>query len=227
MEGNEVHLIVLVVAIAPRPPISEVGYLAPGWIEERERLVARLKHQVEEMKEKLNNAGVPGEIDSEIFEVGAFNKRLSHRAQYADLTLIGPGIIEDKEVGGHVMSAVLFDAERPVLLLPAGTKGNLNPKRVLVAWNSTVESSRAVREAMEILQGAEAVNITLVDPDASESMNGAEPGADIAAYLARHGVKVIVDRLPSEGERIEKVLARHATDLDADMIVMGAWGHSR
>ncbi|MCQ0972275.1 universal stress protein, partial [Paracoccus sp. TK19116] len=43
----------------------------------------------------------------------------------------------------------------------------------------------------------------------------------------RHGVKVIVDRLPSEGERIEKVLARHATDLDADMIVMGAWGHSR
>ncbi|MCQ0971778.1 universal stress protein, partial [Paracoccus sp. TK19116] len=49
----------------------------------------------------------------------------------------------------------------------------------------------------------------------------------LAAYLARHGVKVIVDRLPSEGERIEKVLARHATDLDADMIVMGAWGHSR
>lgn len=64
----------------------------------------------------------------------------------------------------------------------------------------------------------------LVDP---KTKNGEEPGADVATYLARHRVKVTVDRLPSAGGPVEEVLAQHARDTSAGLIVIGAYGHSR
>lgn len=75
-----------------------------------------------------------------------------------------------------------------------------------------------------MMRNAEGVNLVLVDPS---TKNGEEPGADVAAYLARHGVKVTVDRLPSAGLAVEEVLAQHARDTSADLIVIGAYGHSR
>ena len=68
--------------------------------------------------------------------------------------------------------------------------------------------------------------IVMVDPQPNGE-SGAEPGADIAAYLARRGLKVTVDRLPSAGHLISDVLTQHAADMQADLIVMGAYGHSR
>jgi nucleotide-binding universal stress UspA family protein len=84
-----------------------------------------------------------------------------------------------------------------------------------------------VREALELLAAADEVRLVLVDPVEGEKAHGAEPGADIAAYLARHGIKVVVDRVPSEGHPVADVLRRRAMDFDAEMLVMGAYGHSR
>jgi nucleotide-binding universal stress UspA family protein len=97
----------------------------------------------------------------------------------------------------------------------------------MVAWDSSLEAARAVREALDMLVAADDVRLVLVDPVAGESGQGAEPGADAAAYLARHGVKVAVDRLPSSGQSVAAVLSRHAADMDAELMVMGAYGHSR
>ncbi|MGO4838274.1 universal stress protein, partial [Rhizobiaceae sp. 2RAB30] len=115
----------------------------------------------------------------------------------------------------------------PVLLLPEASRASLRPKRVAVAWDSSLEAARAVREALDMLVAADEVRLVLVDPLAGESGQGAEPGADAAVYLARHGVKVAVDRLPSSGQSVATVLARHAADMNADLVVMGAYGHSR
>nr|WP_244422754.1 universal stress protein [Sinorhizobium meliloti] len=68
------------------------------------------------------------------------------------------------------------------------------------------------------------VHLVLVDP---KTKNGEEPGADVATYLARHRVKVTVDRLPSAGGPVEEVLAQHARDTSAGLIVIGAYGNSR
>ena len=67
----------------------------------------------------------------------------------------------------------------------------------------------------------------VVDPSAASAKNGEEPGADVATYLARHGIEVTVDRLPSAGRRVDEVLNQHAIDTSADLIVMGAYGHTR
>lgn len=89
------------------------------------------------------------------------------------------------------------------------------------------ESARAAREALEMMESAEEVNVVLIDPDVASTKNGEEPGADVATYLARHGIKVTVDRLPSAGRRVEEVLNQRAINSSADLLVMGAYASSR
>ena len=136
--------------------------------------------------------------------------------------MLGHETLKDKAIEG-----ALFSSGRPALVVPAGTFPTLKPKRVMVAWDARLEAARAVREAIEILAAADDVRIVLVDPKADEADHGAEPGADVAAYLARHGVKVTVDRLPSQGMTVAEILRRHARDAGAELLVMGAYGHSR
>jgi nucleotide-binding universal stress UspA family protein len=71
------------------------------------------------------------------------------------------------------------------------------------------------------------VRLVLVDPVTDEIDHGEEPGADIATYLARNGVTVSVDCVPSGGNSVAHVMRRHAVDMGADLMVMGAYGHSR
>jgi len=97
----------------------------------------------------------------------------------------------------------------------------------MIAWDSRLEASNAVSRAMHLLSAADAVHVTLVDPMGDEGGQGMEPGADIATYLARHGVKVTVDRIPSQGRTVADTLGQHAIDVSADLLVMGAYGHSR
>lgn len=148
------------------------------------------------------------------------------RALCNDLTIVGPALLNDSNLGPLVVNGSLFDTGKPVLVVPEGA-ATLSPRRVLVGWDSRVEASRSVREALDLLAGAEEVRVALVDPEATCTGNGAEPGADIAAYLTRHGARVSVDRLASAGKPVAMVLAQHAIDTSADMIVMGAYGNRR
>ena len=131
-------------------------------------------------------------------------------------------MLKDKVVEG-----ALFSSGKPLLLVPEGSRPTLKPKRVMIAWDSRLEASRAVRESLELLDGAEEVRIVLIDPTEGESGHGAEPGADVATYLARHGAKVTVDRLPSQGKTVASALRQHAVDTAAELLVIGAYGHSR
>ncbi|MER8764338.1 universal stress protein [Mesorhizobium sp. M0968] len=152
---------------------------------------------------------------------------MRQRALCNDLTIVGPALLNDINLGPLVINGSLFDTGKPVLVVPEGAEATLSPRRVLVGWDSRVEASRSVREALDLLAGAEEVRVALVDPEATCTGNGAEPGADMAAYLTRHGARVSVDRLASAGKPVAMVLAQHAIDTSADMIVMGAYGSRR
>jgi len=114
-----------------------------------------------------------------------------------------------------------------MLLIPSSGKATLTPKNVLLAWNSRAEAAQAAKEALDILKGANTVHVVLVDPDSAYFKNGGEPGADIAAHLSRHGVKVVVEQLTSGGRTAQDILTQYALEIGCDMIVMGAYGHSR
>src|SRR5262249_21576660 len=99
--------------------------------------------------------------------------------------------------------------------------------RVLIGWDASREAARAVKDAMPLLAAAEAVKVLSIDAEQSPQRHGEMPGADIALYLARHAVKTQVERTVSAGIDIGNTLLSRTVDLEADLLVMGAYGHSR
>lgn len=227
-EEVDAHLAVLAVAIAAPPPVG--GYAAvmsDVWLQERQADMDRLKQRVEAVTALLASSAVSSDVSSEYTEEVWADDVIARRARYADIVLLGPELLSRGVLKNKTLEGALFSSGKPLLLIPEGFAPSLRPKRIMVAWDSRIEASNAVSHAMELLSAAETVHVVLVDPGEGEDEHGAEPGADIAAYLARHGVRVTVDRLPSQGRSVADTLRQHATDMAADMLVMGAYGHSR
>ncbi|MQW89768.1 universal stress protein [Sinorhizobium saheli] len=226
--ASNAHLSALVVKLAAPPPLGDyAATMSLAWFEERERDIAELREGVEKARRLLSNTGISFQVDSNYTEFASADYAIGERARYADLTLVGAGLSASPDLRSHAVNGALFNSARPVLLVPKNARANLAPKSVLLAWNSHIEAARAAREALDLMAGADMVHVTLVDPDGLPGRNGEEPGADIATYLVRHGINATVDRLPSAGRRVEEVLNQHALDVAADLLVMGAYGHSR
>lgn len=222
------HLSVLVMAMAAPPPAGQyAAVMSEAWMREREADVARLESRVEQISELVADADLPSDVASEYAELTWADEVIGQRARYADMTVLGPELASDGGLKLRAVNGGLFKSGRPLVIVPADTAPTLRPKTVLLAWDSRIEAARAVREAIDLMAGAARVHVTLVDPDGVLDDEGPEPGADVATYLARHGCKVVVDRLPSLGHTIAGVLRQHAVDVGADFVVMGAYGHSR
>jgi len=153
---------------------------------------------------------------------------VTSQARYADLVVIGQqnpdwpsGVVREFERSAPLAMG------RPVLVVPYAFERRPVGQRVLVAWNASRESARAVSDALPLLKRASHVHVVAFRPERSESAHGDEPGADVAQHLARHGVKVTVSRYDAPDVDVGNQLLSRAFDLSADLIVMGAWGHSR
>ena len=142
-------------------------------------------------------------------------------ARYADLVVAG----QPEDPAGQALAAELvLGAGRPVLFVPYAARFADTGKRVLVAWNASREAARAVSDALPLLARAEAVDIVAFAPGGD---HGEIPASDIALYLARHGVKATAARDVAPGMDIGPRILSRAADAEADLIVMGAYGHSR
>ncbi len=149
--------------------------------------------------------------------------------RYVDLIVLGQPDPDDTQavlfrpLPGEVALAV----GRPILVIPYAGSWAVIGQRVLVGWDASREATRAINDAMPLLVGAEAVTILAVDPPDGPAGHGDIPGADIALHLARHGVKAAIERTVSAGIGAGNALLSRAGDLGADLLVMGAYGHSR
>uniref|UniRef100_Q11G53 UspA n=1 Tax=Chelativorans sp. (strain BNC1) TaxID=266779 RepID=Q11G53_CHESB len=224
----DAHLAVLVLSIAVPPPTSEyAAVMSEAWLQDRQAEIDRLHARVKEVTAILAQSELSADVDGEYVERGWTDDMVGRRSRYADVTLIGPELNSDEDLKTMVLKGSLYESQIPVLLIPDAAGATLLPKKVLLAWDGGPEATRAAREALPLLTGAEDVHLTMVDPRATEDGLNIEPGTDLAAYLAHHGAKITIDRLPSGGQPIAETLRRHAVDMAADMVVMGAYGHSR
>ena len=151
-------------------------------------------------------------------------------ARYADIVIAGQP--EPKgEVAGRLPPGfagdLVLSAGRPVLFVPYAGRFVSVGKRVLVAWNAGREAARALRDALPLLKSATQVDVIAFDPGLGASQHGDVPGADIGLFLARHGVKVTVSQQEGTSMEVGAQILSRAADLSADLIVMGAYGHSR
>lgn len=122
--------------------------------------------------------------------------------------------------------SVLFDAGAPLLLLPEGGSMDAPPRKILVSWDESATALRAVRQALPLLTGASGVHVVLVDPP-KDAPDRSDPGGAFAQYLSRQGIRAEVSVCNQTDESIAATLERRAKELGCDMIVMGAYGHSR
>jgi len=147
-------------------------------------------------------------------------------ARYADLVIVARPVLEGPQARTVIPESLVFASGRPVLLLPSETPPTIG-RRIVVAWNASREATRAVADALPLLARAEAVEVLVVDPERHPGIHGEEPGADVARHLARHDVPVEVRTVASGGEGVGSVLLSRAATFRADLLVMGAYGHSR
>ena len=120
-----------------------------------------------------------------------------------------------------------LESGRPVLVVPyAGRFGDIG-KRVMVAWSGKREGARAVFDALPLLKAADAVTLLCVVGKDADGESGQLPGAEIAASLARHGVKVTVQKSIADEIGVADELLARLADNGSDLLVMGAYGHSR
>jgi nucleotide-binding universal stress UspA family protein len=150
-------------------------------------------------------------------------------ARYADLAIIGQQNRDaDAEHGtpSGFVERVVLESGRPVLVVPHAGRFTAVGNRVLVAWDASRPASRAISGALPLLRRADTVQVVSFDPR-RHGDHGDIAGADIALYLSRHGVSVSVAE--QSGARVDvasQILSR-AADHGVDLIVMGAYSHSR
>lgn len=151
---------------------------------------------------------------------------MSMHARYADLVVIGQSDpADDSGTPLDFPERVVLSAGRPVLILPNIGSFPTIGKRILIAWNASHEATRAVTDAIPLLRLADNVNVMAINPE--HGVHGSVPGAEIALYLARHGVQVEVKTDYGADIDVGNEMLSRAADLSADLIVMGCYGHSR
>lgn len=149
--------------------------------------------------------------------------------RYVDLIVLGQPDPDDAQAAlfRPRPEEVALAVGRPILVIPYARSWKEIGRRVLVGWDASREATRAINDAMPLLTGAEAVTVLSIDPADGPAGHGEVPGADIALHLARHGVTATVEVTVSAGIGTGNALLSRASDLDADLLVMGAYGHSR
>ncbi len=159
---------------------------------------------------------------------GDMTTKLDESARYTDLVILGQHDPDDTSSPNRGLADhLVLSSGRPCLVVPyIGPQATLG-QRVLVAWNASREAVRAVNDALPILKNAESVIVLAANPSIGDAGEGAIPSADICHHLARHGVRAEAGSTIGPNIDAGNLLLSQAADLGADMIVMGAYGHSR
>ena len=150
-------------------------------------------------------------------------------ARYADLAILGqpePGT-PTAGITELVLEAALFVSGRPVLMLPYAGRPDATLGSVLIGWNASREATRAVNDALPLLRTAREVRVLAINARGGIGGQGDLPAGDIALHLARHGVAATAQHVVATGIGEADVLLNTAADHGADLLVMGAYGHSR
>ncbi|MFN0023684.1 MAG: universal stress protein [Parvularculaceae bacterium] len=152
-------------------------------------------------------------------EVAALN------ARHADLVIVRAPERKHR-IHGDIIEGALLGGGRPVLVAPIDWKARAIGSNAVLAWDASREAARAAHDALLLLQNGARLTIVTIDSARRQAL-GEGPGRDIAAHLARHGLKVDVRNIESGRSTIAEAIAGVVTDIDADLLIMGGYRHAR
>lgn len=220
------HLNIVVLGVTRTVPIAA----APGipmvyYDTSNSEIIEEAKKRVDEINALLQKEDVSASVSLECRDPALVEKTVQRHAMFADITVFPNQTVLSTDLKTRAFNGALLEAGTPVIVLGSETDKMPNVKKVMYAWNSEPEASKAVGHSLDWMDEAIEAHVVLIDPD--EFQQGPNPGDDIAAFLARRNLAVTVDRLPGAQREVADVLIEHANDINADMIVMGAYSHSR
>jgi nucleotide-binding universal stress UspA family protein len=228
-ETQSAHVIGFYVVPAVRIS-SSVGYQVTAQVFEshREYFSARVELVKAQFDETMQRNGLEGEWQLVESSSPLIADPVAERALGSDL-IIASQAERHGESGVELDFAprILMETGRPVLLVPRAGRFTSCGRLAVIGWNSTREAARAAFDAVPMLMHAEAVHVTWVDVAKTGTQAGSLPGAELARALSRHGVTAVAETVPAGGATSGQALLGHAADLGADLLVMGAYGHTR
>lgn len=144
---------------------------------------------------------------------------------YCDLLMVGQPATGAPQ--SWSATQVLQRTGMPLLIVPQDWRGDTIGRRIVMTWNASRQARRALADALPLMTLAESVDVLIVDPEHDGDRHGEEPGADIAAYLARHQVHVEARPVASQKRAIAETILQEASDRNADLVVFGAYSRPR
>lgn len=161
---------------------------------------------------------------AEVITGGPMEPVLRH-CRLTDLIVVGQDNPDQPEPMRELLiETALFESGVPVLIIPYIGAPAPKFENVLVAWDGSSTATRAVQAALPILALAKKVTVLIINKG---SKMAGEPGADMATYLARHGLNVTVDVITNTQTTVAETLLNYVSDNGKDLVVMGGYGHSR
>lgn len=222
-EAFEAHVFGAAVSYEPVIPGNTLGGMPPELFEVQYRESEnKARAAIGRFEEAAKREGLSYETRILTTSIQGAADQLGRIGRHFDLIVLGQP--EKKTPNDVIDEAVLFESGRPVILVPFIQEGGMTLDRVMVCWDGSRAAARAVGDALPFLKKAKQVEIVIVSdkPNKKDEI----PGADLGQHLARHGLKVEIEQMTSHIDVASTILS-YAADSNADMIVMGGYGHSR
>lgn len=227
--GSDADLAAILLELQPDPVYTMEGVMVgPMWAE----VLGAAREGFAKEKAALEARCRQSERDIDIRELlvaaAMAGTDAAVHARHADLSImLRPGGSRPFDYRNDVFEGVLFGSGRPVLLVPPDWKGKPIGRKIVVAWNGKRESARALADAAALLDSADEITLMTIDAKPSYEGVGPAPGVDVAAHLARRGLKVELRNIDGLGRDEADTLIAAASAAEADLIVMGGYGRAR
>lgn len=174
-------------------------------------------------EQTMSRTGIAGEWR---MVEGLSGELVAHHGRTADLVVLGqPDPSDGAPNATAVFEGALFSSGRPVLVVPHTGRFGQVGRCPLIAWNGQREAARAIHDALPLIAGAERAVLLTVGPEPTEGE--ADPAAEILRHLAHHDLPVSAAHEVAGDLAVADILLNRAAESGADLLVMGAYGHSR
>ncbi len=222
----DAHVTGLAIAFEPVVPAFAAAPMPVDYLEAaHEQAVAAAKECQKQFEEMARLAGTKSETRiAEVLTGGPLEGVLKH-CRCTDLVVVGQTNPDSPEPMRELLiETILFESGVPVLIVPYIGVPDDNPNNVVIAWDGSSTATRAVHAAVPLLDKSDKITVLVVEKKPS---GAGQPGADIATYLARHGLDVTIEVITNPQTGIADTLLNHVSDHGNDLVVMGGYGHSR
>ncbi|MGB7183053.1 MAG: universal stress protein [Burkholderiaceae bacterium] len=227
---SNAHLTIPLIQLAPPMPIVGDLPVTDTWSVEMHALQGQVIEQANELEQSLHRSGLSADVMPIVCAPNEIEHLIGWHGRFADVALAATALRNDPDIQYRSINGLLFESGKPLLVEPPLREAvplQLTPTKVLIAWDGGLACSRAVTHAINLLQATTEVHVVCIDLDVDNSPSGRSQGWELGEFLSHHSVNVNVVELAAGGLSVDALLNRHATEVGAELIVMGAYGHSR